>query len=444
MSNTHRTFLAFTAAFAFALAPSTVALASSGDDVGAYSGGDSEDSRASMPKTSVVIDGATGNSNVDGSGTYQYANDYDGDGIEDDHDNCPFVSNPDQADVDGDKVGDACDNCASVRNKDQADTDGDGIGDACDPDIDGDGIKNEDDNCKSVPNPDQKDTDNDGKGDVCDDDLDGDGVKNREDPCPQIAGGKQGDPGCTSDRDGDGVPDHLDNCPFVSNKDQTDTDKDGIGDACDNDKDGDGVTNAKDNCPLVANPDQKDSDRDGIGDACDKNFCYVVRGVGQEAKNARHCLDPKQPFTVLSLPEDSAVVGVPRQLHLFANRRDVAIRYDWKVLEGAKARIEYPHGAVTTSLHSWEYRYQHQRMASFVADEPGEYLVQLSASLVFDDASFKGKKNSLTTLKIRVTPNPDHAKGGCSATTSEDMAPVGIMAMLFGLGMVIRRRRRDA
>jgi uncharacterized protein (TIGR03382 family) len=70
--------------------------------------------------------------NTDEGDTYQYADDYDEDGREDDVDNCPFVKNKSQADGDGDGIGDACDACPTVSDKDQFDTDGDGIGDACD------------------------------------------------------------------------------------------------------------------------------------------------------------------------------------------------------------------------------------------------------------------------------------------------------------------------
>lgn len=46
-------------------------------------------------------------------------------------DNCPFVSNPDQADRDFDAVGDACDNCPDAFNPAQQDVNGDGVGDLC-------------------------------------------------------------------------------------------------------------------------------------------------------------------------------------------------------------------------------------------------------------------------------------------------------------------------
>jgi hypothetical protein len=93
--------------------------------------------------------------------------DSDGDGILDQTDNCPGISNPDQANNDGDFWGDACDNCPTVTNPGQGDLDNDGIGDVCDDDVDGDGILNGDDNCPWIYNPDQADDDRDGVGDVC-------------------------------------------------------------------------------------------------------------------------------------------------------------------------------------------------------------------------------------------------------------------------------------
>jgi hypothetical protein len=172
-----------------------------------------------------------------GACEYNPNTDYDGDGIPNGVDNCPLVSNPDQADTDGDGFGDACDNCPGISNLDQADSDNDGIGDVCD-------------NCPNVANSDQKDTDADGRGDACDDDLDGDGVANTQDNCPLIYNPDQ------ADADHDGVGDVCDNCPNKPNSDQKDTDKDGIGDVCDN-------------CPNVPNPDQMDTDHDGVSDACD-------------------------------------------------------------------------------------------------------------------------------------------------------------------------------
>jgi hypothetical protein len=92
--------------------------------------------------------------------------DSDGDGIDNAHDNCPDVANPDQTDTDGDGVGDACDNCPTVKNPPvatmgfakpiQRDHDSDGLGDECDP-------------CPHIPaTPTDKDTDGDGIGDACD------------------------------------------------------------------------------------------------------------------------------------------------------------------------------------------------------------------------------------------------------------------------------------
>ncbi|NIO45152.1 MAG: hypothetical protein GTN36_06415 [Candidatus Aenigmarchaeota archaeon] len=63
---------------------------------------------------------------------YNLGSDTDGDGIVDNWDNCPYVSNLGQEDTDLDGIGDVCDNCPNDSNPDQIDTDLDGIGDVCD------------------------------------------------------------------------------------------------------------------------------------------------------------------------------------------------------------------------------------------------------------------------------------------------------------------------
>lgn len=83
------------------------------------------------------------------------SDDFDGDGVLNQDDNCPNTSNKNQADDDGDGWGDKCDNAKEVKNFAQSDVDLDGIGDLID-------------NCKLQPNPKQKDKDNDGFGDTCD------------------------------------------------------------------------------------------------------------------------------------------------------------------------------------------------------------------------------------------------------------------------------------
>jgi hypothetical protein len=224
-------------------------------------------------------------------------NDFDGDGVVNDEDNCPYFPNPeqetapDQGDANNNGIGDVCegdrdsdgipdpqDNCLTINNPAQEDDDADGVGNACDPDIDGDGVVNENDNCPLTFNPNQEDLDGDGVGDACDD-QDGDGVPDRIDNCPNVPNPDQTDTdgdglgdACDNDPDGDGVTpdtDPPDNCPDVFNPDQADQDNDGVGDACDDDRDGDGVPDVSDNCPDVANPDQADSDGDGTGDACE-------------------------------------------------------------------------------------------------------------------------------------------------------------------------------
>jgi hypothetical protein len=88
--------------------------------------------------------------------------DRDGDGYNNEQDNCQDVWNPDQADTDKDAGPPPyLPSAAAPRNPTAG-------GDACDIDDDSDGVNDPDDNCPRAPNKDQADADADGTGDVCD------------------------------------------------------------------------------------------------------------------------------------------------------------------------------------------------------------------------------------------------------------------------------------
>lgn len=140
-------------------------------------------------------------------------------------------------------------------------------------DYDGDGIQEFADNCPQTANPDQADWNDDGIGNACQN-SDADFLWDFEDNCPGVE-----NPGQEDVLDGDGVGDACDNCPTIFNPYQSDSDKDGTGDACEADDDADGVPDGDDNCPLVANTDQADFDTDGVGDACDN--CLTVGNLDQ-------------------------------------------------------------------------------------------------------------------------------------------------------------------
>ncbi|WP_082343422.1 cell-cell cohesion MYXO-CTERM protein MtsC [Vulgatibacter incomptus] len=367
--------------------------------------------------------------------TYSSSDDFDGDGIEDDFDNCPFIANRDQLDSDGDGIGDACDNCPFVANPDQSDLDGDGVGDACDDDIDGDGIPNALDNCPTVFNPSQKNTTGSTLGDACN--------PERLAACRANPSGA----GCDDDEDGDGIPDALDNCPGTYNPDQSDIDGDGVGDACDPDMDGDGILNHLDNCPKVHNPDQLDSDRDGVGDACSTGYCYVF-----DPTNKKNCLDPLDTFRVGGLAigfvekGESAKEVKTFELRLLANRKNTEIRYTWRIAKrpsGSRAELKNGVGTVSASGEGWEYAYGAAR-PQLVPDIPGTYVLELTGELQGDDDVFGSGAPKVSKFDITLNLGAESTNGAKSSCSTGVGGTSAAGLALLGMTLLGLRRRRKA
>ena len=376
--------------------------------------------------------------NSDLGDTYQSADDYDDDGVEDSYDNCPRKPNSEQFDSDGDGVGDLCDNCRDTHNLNQWDLDSDGSGDLCDSDMDGDGVENVSDNCLRRWNADQSNVDGDEEGDACERDIDGDGLDNLTDPCPM----REGDPTedtewCSPDTDGDGVPDYgfsADNCPGVHNPEQWDTDLDGSGDECDPDLDGDGVGNLQDNCNGVFNFEQIDADRDGRGDeGCDDKYCYVVFG------DEENCLDPDAGFRVYS-PNIAASTGEIVRLRLFMNRKNQENRYTWSVKTrpgGSSATVNSPIGY---SYESTTFEYILERQPTFIPDFPGEYVLVLDVEAVFSEGMSDATVQSQHEVRISVSGAPiTGASTGCSVSNTRSSGVPFLLGLLFLCVTVIQR-----
>jgi len=134
--------------------------------------------------------------------------DADGDGVEDDFDNCVNDSNLDQADSDTDDIGDVCDNCPFTANgPEEAGIPGVGNQLNSDPDDAGDACDNCNPGCNLITPP---------SGNCANDqtDLDGDLVGDRCDNCVGVANGP-----------------NEEGIPGVGNQDDT-FGLEGVGDAC--------------------------------------------------------------------------------------------------------------------------------------------------------------------------------------------------------------------
>jgi len=156
------------------------------------------------------------------------------------------------ADMDGDGINDNEDDCPSEP--------GTYAFNGC-PDTDGDGVADKDDKCPTVFG----EIELDGCAKV---DTDGDGVADSDDACPDVVGTPAAG-GCP-DADGDGLADEKDLCPNEYGTVQTN--------GCP-DSDGDGFPDNDDLCPNVVGNVRgcPDSDLDGISD--DKDRCPNEAGV---------------------------------------------------------------------------------------------------------------------------------------------------------------------
>jgi len=248
--------------------------------------------------------------------------DTDGDGENDNVDNCPILANADQLNTDGDEQGDACDKDDDDDGLDDtkevelktdpllADTDGDGLTDfeefnlTTDPllvDTDIDGLTDFTE-VDLGTEPLLPDTDEDGLTDGQEvelgtdpliDDTDSDGVLDGVDNCPiddnadqlntdydidEITGDTEGNV-CDADDDNDGLTD-LEEVSLGTDPLLVDTDDDGLADLVEvnlgtnpllADTDSDGALDDVDNCPVNANADQLNTDADAEGDICDED-----------------------------------------------------------------------------------------------------------------------------------------------------------------------------
>ncbi|MBW1879330.1 MAG: right-handed parallel beta-helix repeat-containing protein, partial [Deltaproteobacteria bacterium] len=150
---------------------------------------------------------------------------------------------------------------------------------AIDVDADGDHVDYDLDNCPEISNPDQADLDGDGEGDACDDDIDGDGIANGDEDFDGdgVLDGRETDP-THPDTDGDGLCDGWVEAPILDDqgdevcRDGEDLDGNGVTDDGETDptladSDGDCIDDGTE--VLDRDSDPLDADDPTAGGACE-------------------------------------------------------------------------------------------------------------------------------------------------------------------------------
>ena len=145
-----------------------------------------------------------------------------------------------------------------------------------------------------------------------------------------------------------------------------------------------------------------------------------------------NCLDPTAAFRAYS-PGGQVDTGKEVRLRLFANRKSDGIRYLWSVSQrpgGSEAGVINPEGLVSMSS-PYEYHYRKNNVATFTADQPGEYSIKLTATLVFPDRiDPAGSRDSTYVMTITAVGEPI---GGCSLGATSPRLALALLAGLLGL-----------
>jgi hypothetical protein len=218
--------------------------------------------------------------------------DADGDGIEDEKDECAELAEdrdgfqdgdgcPD-FDNDDDGVGDDTDKCPTEKE----DSDGFEDEDGCpDPDDDHDGLPDDRDACPREAGKDSPDPKLRG----CPlRDRDMDGIYDADDKCPKKAEDRDGfedADGCPdADNDQDGIPDTDDACPEVSGMARGDAKQNGCPSP---DKDGDTYDDVDDRCPDAPETFDGFQDEDGCPDADPKKPRPALARYDEKSQSVR-------------------------------------------------------------------------------------------------------------------------------------------------------------
>ena len=263
--------------------------------------------------------------------------DRDGDGIDDELDQCPDLPEdkdgfqdedgcPD-TDNDDDGVPDQLDKCPNLKEDEDGFQDDDGCPD---PDNDGDGILDVDDACPNVAGPANIDKKKNG---CLTQDEDGDGVEGDKDKCPNAKedrDGFQDEDGCPDpDNDQDGILDEQDNCPNVKGIASADPKQNGCPDP---DTDKDTFLNTVDKCPDRAETWNGFEDDDGCPDEAPKGKSRPALTLKEatEKKPASVALGQALAFTAANEVEPASLPALRALASLLLTHPD------WSVAVGVR------------------------------------------------------------------------------------------------------------